>query len=58
MTTAGRKSVEVVYIITSAGHLAAPPATLAAWVLGHWGIENRVHWVRSPGVSWLSCDVV
>lgn len=46
VTTAGRKSVEVDYIITSAGHLAAPPATLAAWVLGHWGIENRVHWVR------------
>ncbi len=36
----------MVYLITSADHTAAPPATLAAWVQGHWGIENRLHWVR------------
>ncbi len=58
VTRAGKKSVEVVYLISSANHQDAPPATLAAWVQGHWGIENRLHWVRSPGVSWLSCDVV
>lgn len=46
VTHAGRKSVEVVYLITSAPHTAAPPAVLAAWVQGHWGIENRLHWVR------------
>jgi predicted transposase YbfD/YdcC len=46
ITTRGKKSVEVVYLITSADHTAAPPATLAAWVQGHWGIENRLHWVR------------
>jgi len=46
VTRAGRKSVEVVYVITSADHVAAPPTTLAAWVQGHWGIENRLHWVR------------
>ena len=46
VTRGGRKSVEVVYLITSADHQAAPPATLAAWVQGHWGIENRLHWVR------------
>jgi predicted transposase YbfD/YdcC len=45
-TRNGKKSVEVVYVITSADALAAPPATLAAWVQGHWGIENRCHWVR------------
>lgn len=45
-TRQGKKTVEVVYIITSADHITAPPATLAAWVQGHWGIENRVHWVR------------
>ena len=45
-TRGAKKSVEIVYIITSADHLAAPPATLAAWVHDHWGIENRVHWVR------------
>ena len=45
-TRAGKKTVEIVYIITSADHRAAPPAVLAAWVQGHWGIENPLHWVR------------
>jgi predicted transposase YbfD/YdcC len=40
-TRAGKKIVEVVYVITSADCRAAPPAVLAAWVQGHWGIENR-----------------
>ncbi len=46
VTRGGKKSVEVVYLITSAGHQSASPAILAAWVQGHWGIENRLHWVR------------
>lgn len=46
LTKAGRTSVEVVYLITSADALTAPPAVLASWVQGHWGIENRLHWVR------------
>ncbi len=46
VTKARRRTVEVVYLITSAGYEIAPPATLAAWVQGHWGIENRLHWVR------------
>jgi len=46
VTRAGKKSVEVVHLITSADHQEAPPATLAAWIQGHWGIENRLHWVR------------
>ena len=46
VTRQGRKTVEVVYLITSADHTAAPPATLAAWAQGHWGIENKLHWVR------------
>lgn len=46
VTRAGTRSVEVVYLITSADHQAAPPATLAGWIQGHWGIENRLHWVR------------
>jgi predicted transposase YbfD/YdcC len=45
-TRAGKKTVEVLYVITSADHLAAPPTVLAEWVQGHWGIENRTHWVR------------
>jgi predicted transposase YbfD/YdcC len=45
-TRAGKKTVEVVYLITSADRTAAPPATLAGWVQGHWCIENRLHWIR------------
>jgi len=46
VTSKGNKTVEVVYLITSADTRAASPSTLAAWVQGHWGIENRLHWVR------------
>jgi predicted transposase YbfD/YdcC len=42
----GKKCVEVVYLITSASHHHAPPAVLAAWVRGHWCIENKLHHVR------------
>jgi hypothetical protein len=41
VTKKGKKTVEVVYLITS-DHDASP-ATLAAWVRGHWEIENRLH---------------
>ena len=41
-----RKSVEVVYLITSADRSTAPPLTLAGWVRRHWGIENKLHHVR------------
>lgn len=46
VTGKATKAVEVVYLITSAGHTDAPPQRLAAWVQGHWGIENRLHWIR------------
>ena len=46
VTDKATKTVEVVYLITSASHTAAPPQRLATWVQGHWGIENRLHWVR------------
>jgi hypothetical protein len=45
VTKAGKKSVEVVYLVTSATHTTAT-AALPGWVQGHWGIENRLHWVR------------
>src|SRR5512135_2529935 len=44
VTKNGRKTVEIVYLITS--DRDAGPATLAAWVRRHWEIENRLHWVR------------
>ena len=46
VTDKATKTVEVVYLITSASQHAAPPQTLADWVQGHWGIQNRLHWVR------------
>jgi predicted transposase YbfD/YdcC len=44
VTKKGKKTVEVVYLITS--DRQAGPETLAAWVRGHWEIENKLHWVR------------
>jgi predicted transposase YbfD/YdcC len=44
VTKKGKKTVEVVYLITSDRDVG--PDTLAAWVRGHWEIENRLHWVR------------
>jgi predicted transposase YbfD/YdcC len=43
VTRKGRKTVEVVYLITGSD---AGPAALAARVRGHWHIENKLHWVR------------
>jgi hypothetical protein len=41
VTRKGKKTVEVVYLITS--DRDTDPATLAAWVRCHWEIENRLH---------------
>lgn len=46
VTRKGTKTVEVIYLITSADLASAPPATLAGWVQGHWRIENKLHYVR------------
>src|SRR6476660_850677 len=44
-TIKGRRTTEVVYAISSLDMIAAPPATIATWIQGHWGIES-LHWVR------------
>jgi predicted transposase YbfD/YdcC len=44
VTKKGKRTVEVVYLITS--DRDAEPAVLAAWARGHWHIENKLHWVR------------
>jgi hypothetical protein len=38
VTKKGKKTVEVVYLITS--DRDAGPAALAPWIRGHWEIEN------------------
>ncbi len=44
--TGSKWSTEVVYAVTSIPADQAKPAELAAWIRGHWHIENRLHWVR------------
>lgn len=45
-TIKGKKSVELVYLISDMTMAHAQPVEIAAWVRGHWGIENRLHHVR------------
>ena len=42
----GEREVKVRYGITSLGPEQADARRLAAILRGHWGIENRLHWVR------------
>jgi predicted transposase YbfD/YdcC len=42
----GIKTREHVFVITSLTADEATPEQLAAYVRGHWSIENRLHWVR------------
>jgi predicted transposase YbfD/YdcC len=39
-------SRETCYAVTSLTHTQASHAQLAAIIRGHWGIEDRLHWVR------------
>lgn len=45
----GKRSRETCYAVTSLTVTQATPARLAAIIRGHWGIEDRLHWVR-PGL--------
>ena len=42
----GRETVERAYAITSLPVERADAARLLSIWRGHWGIENRLHWVR------------
>ena len=42
----GKWSAETCYAVTSLTVTQASPAHLAAIIRGHWGIEDRLHWVR------------
>jgi predicted transposase YbfD/YdcC len=48
VTVNGKTTVEVVYVITSAD---VDPPTLAAWVQGHWAVENKLHYVRDTAYA-------
>ena len=42
----GKWRTETVYAITDLEPHEARPDELAAWIRGHWQIENSLHWVR------------
>jgi predicted transposase YbfD/YdcC len=45
-TNKRRWRTETVYAITDLHPHQARPDELAAWIRGHWHIENKLHWVR------------
>lgn len=45
-TIRGKKTIEVVYLISSMAMIKAQPHMISAWAREHWGIENRLHYVR------------
>ena len=52
------RTKEVVYCVTSLTPAKADAPELGELLRGHWGaIENRLHWVRSPGATGLLRDV-
>jgi predicted transposase YbfD/YdcC len=46
VASTGEHSREIVYAICSVAFEHAHPRVIAAWLRGHWSIENAVHWVR------------
>ena len=53
----GKTSVEVAYIVTSLPASQAGPERLLALSRGHWGIENKLHWVRDVSMNEDRCRV-
>ena len=54
---AGKTEVEVAWGITSLGRDRADARRLLALARGHWGIENRLHWVRDETLGEDRCRV-
>lgn len=53
----GETRIETSYIITSLSPEQATPAQLLHLVRGHWGIENRLHWVRDVTFDEDRCQI-
>lgn len=56
-TRRGETTTELSYLITSLPADQASPARLLELSRGHWGIENRVHWVRDVTFDEDRCQV-
>ena len=53
----GETTVEVQYSVTSAPRHLADATQLLPWWRGHWGIENRLHWVRDTAFGEDRCRI-
>jgi hypothetical protein len=51
----GKGRIETVCAITSLGRERAPARRLLAIARGHWGIEDRLHWVRDESLGEDRC---
>lgn len=54
---AGKWATEIVYGITSVPRSQASAAQLLSWWRGHWGIENRSHYVRDVTLQEDACRI-
>lgn len=53
----GETHQETSYLITSLSREEASPARLLRLMRGHWGIENRLHWVRDVTFDEDRCQI-
>jgi len=53
----GETHREVSYLITSLPREEAKPRRLLKLIRGHWGIENRLHWVRDVTFDEDRCQI-
>jgi predicted transposase YbfD/YdcC len=53
----GKETVEIDYAITSVPREQADAAKLLEWWRGHWGIENRSHYVRDVTFGEDACRI-
>jgi predicted transposase YbfD/YdcC len=53
----GVETVEIDYAITSVPRDRADAGQLLAWWRGHWGIENRSHYVRDVTLGEDACQI-
>jgi predicted transposase YbfD/YdcC len=54
-TRKGKTTVEVVHAITTLSSAKAAAAEILPYWRGHWGIENRLHWVRDAVLREDNC---